>query len=124
MNRMSDLISRQAVIDALYAFWSDSSFDGEGHDIADKSEDVLSELPSAKPEGDKMAEIQIIMKQEKRPCFIYLDGEKWHCLWHMFHDGKAFIEYDDGTTDWVHADEVTFLDSKEQFKDYDWEEGL
>lgn len=46
----SDLIYRQAAVDALYNYWSDSSVDGDGYVIADKSEDVLRDLPSAEPE--------------------------------------------------------------------------
>ena len=56
---MSDLISRQAAIKALYDYWSGCSFDGDGYDIADKSEDVLNELPSAEPERIVCAEIKL-----------------------------------------------------------------
>ena len=46
---MSDLIERRTAIKALYDYWSGCSFDGDGYDIADKSEDVLNDLPSAEP---------------------------------------------------------------------------
>lgn len=44
----------------MYNYWSDSSFDGDGYVIADKSEDVLRDLPSAEPETKLIAEVKIL----------------------------------------------------------------
>ena len=72
-----------------------------------------------------MAEIQIVMKQEIRPC-ILLDRGMPTCkaLWHMFYLGEALVELESGDTIWVSAHDIKFLDSKEKFEDYDWKEGL
>ena len=47
---MSDLISRQAAIDAIYKEWDGTSYDGDGYHIASECERVLDELPSVQPE--------------------------------------------------------------------------
>ena len=48
--KMSDLISRQAAIDAIYKEWDGTSYDGDGYHIASECERVLDELPSVQPE--------------------------------------------------------------------------
>ena len=65
---MGDLISRQDAIKALYDYWSGCSFDGDGYDIADRSEDVLNDVPSAEPErltDDDFEAIRIHLNAQK-----------------------------------------------------------
>ena len=51
---MSDLISRQAALDALHEEWDEVLvYDDSGSAIADICESVLDSLPSAEPERKK-----------------------------------------------------------------------
>lgn len=47
---MSNLISRQQAIDALYKEWENVSYDGDGYHIASECERVLDDLPPVHPE--------------------------------------------------------------------------
>lgn len=53
MNRMDDLIGRQAAIDALKNRWKKTrNYEGIGDDIAEECELYLKQLPSAQPDRD------------------------------------------------------------------------
>ena len=69
---MSDLISRQAAIDALRNRWLKTiNFDGIGEDIAEECEICLRTVPSAQPEQltDKEQRIFLAaMGREEKVC--------------------------------------------------------
>ena len=68
-----------------------------------------------------LTDMKIIMKQEKRPCTVWVNAETTiNGLWHLFGWGKALIELEDGTMRWFPAEDIKFLDSKEQFEEYLW----
>lgn len=51
---MSDLISRQAAIDAVHVSYDEIfDFKSTGRTVADSVEDIISDLPSAQPERKK-----------------------------------------------------------------------
>lgn len=66
-----------------------------------------------------MASSDIVIRYEARPCKV--DGLR-NALWHSFYNGKAIVEFADGTVQKVYTDRVRFMDTKQRFLEYNWEE--
>lgn len=65
-----------------------------------------------------MARSDMVIRFEARPCMV--NGRE--ALWHSFYNGKAIVEFADGTVQKVYTDQVRFMDTKQKFSEYNWEE--
>lgn len=100
---MSDLISRQAAIDALRNRWRKTySYEGIGEDIAEECEIYLRQVPSVQPDSSKYEYHYdhtdcIWYRPEARnrcpaTCAQYRDG--WNdAMNYIFRDGKGYRPY-------------------------------
>ncbi len=80
--------------------------------------EYLCEIP--KITGCKIMNNEIKITHELRPCKLKCNSEYKNALFHMFDtDGKAVVEFEDGTVTTFDGNYVIFVDNK--FKDYCFE---